>query len=145
MDNIIKVEDIDNMWKSTRTKMTKLENQVESLKLKMDELREKFSRPEPEKNGSEVSNVTLVSMDEKHISSHKGLKKFLDLNRYSLALFAKTAGNKEDYLKYKKGIDLKNLNKKQRFLISAPSFVLNVLVWLKVVLEKNGLQLSTYK
>ena len=82
---------------------------------------------------------------EKHIASHKGLKKFLDLNRYSLALFAKIAGNKEDYLKYKKRIDLKNLNKKQRFLISAPSFVLNVLVWLKVVLEKNGLQLSAYK
>ena len=42
MDNTIKVEDIDNMWKSTRTKMTKLENQVESLKRKMDELRESF-------------------------------------------------------------------------------------------------------
>ena len=71
MDNTIKVEDIDNMWKSTRTKMTKLENQVESLKRKMDELRQKFSRPEPETNGSEVSNVTLVCRDEKHISSHK--------------------------------------------------------------------------
>ena len=49
MDNTVKVEDIDNMWKSTRTKMTKLENQVELLKRKMDELRKKFSRPEPKK------------------------------------------------------------------------------------------------
>ena len=71
MDNTIKVEYIDNMWKSTRTKMTKLENQVELLKRKMDELRKKFSRPEPEKNGSEVSDVTLLCRDEKHISSHK--------------------------------------------------------------------------
>ena len=93
----------------------------------------------------QVKKTLDLDCYEKHISSHKGLKKFLDLNRYSLALHAKIAGNKEDYLKNKKGIDLKNLNKKQRFLISAPSFVLNVLVWLKVVLEKNGLQLSTYK
>ena len=93
----------------------------------------------------QVKKALDLDCYEKHIASHKGLKKFLDLNRYSLALFAKIAGNKEDYLKYKKGIDFKNLNKKQRFLIGAPSFVLNALVWLKVVLEKNGLQLSAYK
>ena len=76
----------------------------------------------------QVKKALDLDCYEKYISSHKGLKKFLDLNRYSLALFSKIARNKEDYVKYKKGINFKNLNKKQRFLISAPSFVLNVLV-----------------
>ena len=82
---------------------------------------------------------------EKHIASHTGLKKFLDLNRYSLALHAKIAGNKEDYLKYKKGIDFKNINKKQRFLVGLPRLILMGLRTAKGVLEKVGLQLSTYK
>ena len=92
----------------------------------------------------QVKKALDLDCYEKHISSHKGLKKFLDLNRYSLALHAKIAGNKKDYLKYKKGIDFKNLNKKQRFLISAPSVILEVLLQVKVVLEKAGFQLSTY-
>ena len=82
---------------------------------------------------------------EKHIASHTGLKKFLDLNRCSLALHAKIAGNKEDYLKYKKGIDFKNINKKQRFLVGLPRLILMGLRTAKGVLEKVGLQLSTYK
>ena len=71
MDNTVKVEDIDSMWNSTRIKMKKLEDQVQLLKLKMDELRTKFSRPEPQKIGSEVPDVTLVCRDEKQISSHR--------------------------------------------------------------------------
>ena len=47
----------------------------------------------------QVKKALELDCYEKHISSHKGLKKFLDLNRYSLALHAKIAGNKEDYLK----------------------------------------------
>ena len=71
MDKSIKVEDIDSMWNSTRTKMTELENKVKSLKLKMDELREKYSQPEPKINGSDLSDVPLVSRDERQIPSHR--------------------------------------------------------------------------
>ena len=70
MDNTVNVDNIDNVWNSTRNKMTILEDQVESLKRKIHELREKFSRPEPKKIGSEVPDVTLVFRDEKQISSH---------------------------------------------------------------------------
>tara|TARA_B100000795_G_scaffold212435_1_gene166072 strand:+ start:3079 stop:4011 length:933 start_codon:yes stop_codon:yes gene_type:complete len=93
----------------------------------------------------QVKNTLDLDCYEKHIANHTGLKKLLDLNRYSLALFAKRTGNKKNYLKYKKGIDQKSLNKKQRFLINAPSFVLRSLVSVKGGLEKVGLQLSTYK
>ena len=93
----------------------------------------------------QVKSTLDLDCYEKHIASHKGLKKFLDLNRYSLALHAKIAGNKRDYVKYKKGIDFKNINKKQRFLVSLPRLVLMGLRAAKGVLEKIGLQLSTYK
>lgn len=93
----------------------------------------------------QVKKALDLDCYEKHIASHKGLKKFLDLNRYSLALHAKIAGNKRDYVKYKKGIDFKNINKKQRFLVSLPRLVLMGLRAAKGVLEKIGLQLSTYK
>ena len=95
-------------------------------------------------SSKKVKKALDLDCYEKHISSCKGLKKFLDLNRYSLALHAKIAGDKKDYLKYKKGIDLKNINKKQRFLLSSPSVILGILLRVKVILEKNGLQLSTY-
>ena len=93
----------------------------------------------------QVKKALDLDCYEKHIASHKGLKKFLDLNRYSLALHAKIAGNKRDYVKYKKGIDFKNINKKQRFLVSLPRLVLMGLRTAKGVLEKVGFQLSTYK
>lgn len=82
---------------------------------------------------------------EKHITKHKDLKKFLDLNRYSLALQAKITGNKTNYFKYKNGIDFRNINKKQYFLISAPRPILKGFLALKSSLEKLGFQLSTYK
>ena len=71
MDESIKVEDIDNVWNSTRIKMSELENKVSALKFKMDELSEKYSQPEPKINGSDVSDVPLVSRDERQIPSHR--------------------------------------------------------------------------
>ena len=64
------VDNIDNVWNSTRVKMTILQNKVESLRLKMEELRKKFSRPEPKKIGSEVPDVPFVFRDDKLISKH---------------------------------------------------------------------------
>jgi len=68
-----------------------------------------------------------------------------DKNKWNRLSDSTNNKNKKNYLKYKKGIDQKSLNKKQRFLINAPSFVLRSLVSVKGGLEKVGLQLSTYK
>ena len=93
----------------------------------------------------QVKNTIDLDSYEKHKTKHKGLKKFLDLNRYSLALQAKITGNKTNYFKYKNGIDFRNINKKQYFLISAPRPILKGFLALKSSLEKIGFQLSTYK
>jgi glycosyltransferase involved in cell wall biosynthesis len=93
----------------------------------------------------EVKNTLALDSYEKHIASHKGLKKFLDLNRFSLALIAKRLGNKKDLIEYKGKIDLASLNTKQRILLNTPSFILKGLLHLKGFLEKLGIQLSAYK
>jgi glycosyltransferase involved in cell wall biosynthesis len=93
----------------------------------------------------EVKNTLALDSYEKHIASHKGLKKFLDLNRFSLALIAKRLGNKKDLIEYKGKIDLASLNTKQRILLNTPSCILKGLLHLKGFLEKLGIQLSAYK
>lgn len=93
----------------------------------------------------EVKNTLELDCYEKHIASHKGLKKFLDLNRYSLALIAKRIGNKKELIGYKEKIDPASLNTKQRILLNTPTFILKGLLQMKGILERLGIQLSAYK
>lgn len=73
------------------------------------------------------------------------LKKFLDLNRYSLCILAKMEGNKHDFQKNFQKINQENLSKKQQFLLKQNKTVLKYLSKTKNNLEKLGLQLSTFK
>jgi hypothetical protein len=72
--------------------------------------------------------------DEK---SNPELKIFLDLNRFSLAIKHKIAGNKTLYEDCYDAIDLKNLDKK-RTLLLLPFFILKQLILLKTVLTNSG-------
>ena len=94
------------------------------------------------KNFDEKANFELYEIYEKHNSA---LKKFLDLNRYSLCIFAKIEGNKEVFQKNLKKIDRENLNKKQRILLKQNKSVLKYLLKTKNNLEKLGLRLGTFK
>ena len=94
------------------------------------------------KNFDEKANFELYEIYEKHNSA---LKKFLDLNRYSLCIFAKIEGNKEVFQKNQKKIDRENLNKKQRILLKQNKSVLKYLLKTKNNLEKLGLRLGTFK
>jgi len=87
-------------------------------------------------------NVNNFKDEEKTNSS---LKKYLDLNRYSLAVQQKTNGNQPLFKKYKKQIDPKNLSRKQRFLLKQPTIVLKLLLRSKIMAEKYGVRLSSYK
>ncbi len=73
------------------------------------------------------------------------LKKFLDLNRYSLCILAKMQGNKEAFQKNLKKIDQENLSKKQQFLLRQNKTILKYLSKTKDNLEKLGLRLGTFK
>ena len=74
-----------------------------------------------------------------------GLKKFMDLNRFSMAILSKLDKDHESFKRYQKGIDYKSLNKKQRFLIKQPAIILQLFQDCKRLLERSGVHLSVFK
>ena len=73
------------------------------------------------------------------------LKKFLDLNRYSLCILAKIEGNGNSFNKNFQKIDQENLSGKQQFLLKQNKTTLKYLLKTKNNLEKFGLRLGTFK
>lgn len=94
------------------------------------------------KNIEEKANYEAYEVYEKN---NPALKKFLDLNRYSLCVLAKIEGNKEAFQKNFKKINLENLSKKQQFLLRQNKTILKYLSKTKNNLEKLGLRLGTFK
>ncbi|MAB39243.1 MAG: glycosyl transferase [Aequorivita sp.] len=94
------------------------------------------------KNLEEKANFEAYEVFEKN---NPALKKFLDLNRYSLCVLAKIEGNKEAFQKNFKKINLENLSKKQQFLLRQNKTILKYLSKTKNNLEKLGLRLGTFK
>jgi len=86
-------------------------------------------------------NFDKFSEEEKNNSA---LKKYLDLNRYSLAIKYKLAKNQTKYEKLLKEIDSINLNKKQLFLIKQPRIILMLLLNFKNAIESLGMRLSSF-
>lgn len=73
------------------------------------------------------------------------LKKFLDLNRFSLAIKFKLAGNKTAFNSYYAAIDLNNLGLKKRTLLLLPATLLSELIRLKTILAEHGFGSSVFK
>ncbi|TDE06081.1 glycosyltransferase family 2 protein [Flavobacterium hiemivividum] len=73
------------------------------------------------------------------------LKKFLDLNRFSLAIKHKIAGNKSLFENCYNDIDLKKLALKKRVLLLLPAFILKLLIATKTALTNNGVGSSVFK
>src|SRR5690606_38081054 len=76
------------------------------------------------KNLEEKANFEAYEIFEK---DNPALKKFLDLNRYSLCILAKLEGNKEAFQKNFQKIDQENLSKKQQFLLRQNKTILKYL------------------
>lgn len=91
---------------------------------------------------AEKANFEEYEQGEKR---NPDLKKFLDLNRYSLALFAKINGDKKGFRRNYKKIDQDNLNEKQILLLHQNKVVLKSLIKIKSGFEKLGIKLSVYK
>ncbi|RKE98106.1 glycosyltransferase family 2 protein [Ichthyenterobacterium magnum] len=77
--------------------------------------------------------------------NNSDLKKFLDLNRYALAIQSKLWNDKKSFKALTSKIELSNLNKKQRFLLKQNKNTLLMFIKIKENLSKLGIQLSTYK
>ena len=77
--------------------------------------------------------------------SNPPLKKFLDLNRYSLAIRCKAHGELDSYRFYRNHISSKSLNKKQRFLLDLPGNLLSMLFRMKNTGKKLGVHFSAFE
>jgi glycosyltransferase involved in cell wall biosynthesis len=82
---------------------------------------------------------------EVYEKDNPNLKKFLDLNRYSLCILAKMEGNKIAFQKNLQRINQQNLSKKQQFLLRQNKTILKYLSKTKNNLERLGLRLGTFK
>lgn len=75
----------------------------------------------------------------------KSLKTYLDLNRFSIALQYKLAGNNAIANDYIKKISIANLNFKQRFLLQMNAPLLKGFLRIKLLLRDYGFYLSAFR
>lgn len=87
-------------------------------------------------------NFSKFSDQEK---KNLALKKFLDLNRFSLAIKSKMYGDKSNFEKYIFDIDLKNLTFKKRILLNLPAILLKFLLKVNLILVQVGWSKSVFK
>ncbi len=73
------------------------------------------------------------------------LKKFLDSNRFSLAIKSKIIGDNPHFNMFYKAINLKNLSLRKRILLQLPIILLKPLINLKTFLANIGLGNSVFK
>ncbi len=73
------------------------------------------------------------------------LKRFLDQNRFSLAVKSRLAGDERSYQSLKTSIDPANLSAKRRILLLLPRFALRMLLRVNVWMADNGLAHSVFK
>ena len=77
--------------------------------------------------------------------SNPALKKFLDLNRYSLAIKSKLINDKTNFINFTNDIDLSNLTPKKRILLRFPGVFLHFLLRLNLLFVQLGWSKSVFK
>lgn len=97
------------------------------------------------KNTSLINNKINLSKFKEAEKSNPELKRFLDLNRFSLAIKAKLLNEKTHFNYYINEIDKEKLPIKKRFLLLLPSFLLRKLISFKTFLANKGLGNSVFK
>ena len=78
-------------------------------------------------------------------AKHPAMKKFIDLNRFSMAILSKLENNQEAFKRYESAIDYNSLNTKQRFLLKQPFFVIQLFHFTKRTLQGFGIHLSAFR
>ncbi len=89
---------------------------------------------------------TYMDLDnyEDDSKNNSYLKKYLDLNRYSFAIQHKISNDYDSFNNYVEKLNIRNLNSKQRLLLSLPTICLRLLLNLKNKMEQVGYRLSSF-
>jgi glycosyltransferase involved in cell wall biosynthesis len=90
------------------------------------------------------SKYLLFNFYTNEEKTNASLRKYLNLNRYSLAIQCKYHNEIDLYKKLKKEIDYKNLNFKQRMLLKFPKFLLKFIKRFQLFLINKNIYLTTY-
>jgi hypothetical protein len=94
---------------------------------------------------TQLRNFLNLDVYESQTGNVPGLKKYLDLNRFSIALQYKMAGDIKTYKNYLVKIDPSNLNQKQKLLLKLPKTILLKMAYLKNKLQTKGIYLTAFK
>ncbi|MEC3907249.1 glycosyltransferase [Tamlana sp. 2201CG12-4] len=86
--------------------------------------------------------INSYSKEEK---GNPSLKRYLDVNRYAIAIRCLMNNELALYSKTKKEINYKSLNNKQRLLLKFPRFLLLMIRRIQQFLINNGIYLTAYK
>ncbi|MDP2061142.1 MAG: glycosyltransferase family A protein [Flavobacteriaceae bacterium] len=89
-----------------------------------------------------LTDFTKFETEEK---SNPLLKKYLDYNRFSIAVKQKLIGDKKTFRVTIGKIDSKSLNIKRKMILKLPSFVLKFLIYFKNTAAQLGLGNSVFK
>jgi glycosyltransferase involved in cell wall biosynthesis len=96
---------------------------------------------------SSISTRQLNDFDafKANETSNPSLKRYLDLNRYALAMQFKFKNNTKKSQAYLKNIDRNNLSKFQKLSLQLPTFLLRVLIKFRNLLRQFNIDLRLFK
>ncbi|HLT52566.1 MAG TPA: hypothetical protein VKZ97_01660, partial [Flavobacteriaceae bacterium] len=97
-------------------------------------------------SNSNTNKRTFLNLDkyEEEANKRPYLKKYLDRNRFSIGLQYKLSGNSNQSKDFFKKIAKKNLNWKQKILLSSPMFLLKAYISIQRFLRKIGVKLTPF-
>ena len=89
--------------------------------------------------------ITDFAKYEADAKQNPALKKFLDFNRYIVAMEFKLSGFNDQFKNLVSEINSENLTNRQKFLIDAPVPIVRLLRKIKSAFLKKGIRLTTFK
>ncbi len=97
------------------------------------------------KTNSGTDNLKLFDKFALQEKENSSLKKYLDYNRFAMAIERKIQGNHSLYLDLLRNINTKNLNWKQNLALKIPPLLLRPLLKIQKQLLKKGVYLSVFR
>lgn len=97
------------------------------------------------KSNYNIDRYNLINSFNIDEEQNVSLKKYLDINRYAVALRSKMNNGVGLYKKLKKEIDYKNLNFKQKILLRLPKFLLKFIKRFQQFLIDKKIYLSAHR